>query len=322
MTRNLEPGLEPQAHVRVRMYRYSGATVQGFCHHSPWGGRVDTLKLARQQVLVQQPHGVYEYEAVRSYQYTVREMHAQFIKSEYGARQRLKNKGKDLSMKRFRELICPCMTHAKQRDTADEIVAEFKHCLNTWDVCMRKQNQNVKAEIAKCRLTECSQHKEGSETALLYSKASKSPTAFMAYLLCPQIQREELAVKVFEGPSTFAEAMESAKSSNIAEAERRRKIREADFRASAGAKSAPKKLVKEKQEVTLPTRSDEPGFGWYKKACCELRCSDCGIRSRFHKPDTVLANSTPMQDNTCCNCEFECRDDNGEDVDVRVKVKL
>jgi hypothetical protein len=27
MTRNLEPGLEPQAHVRVRMYRYSGATA-------------------------------------------------------------------------------------------------------------------------------------------------------------------------------------------------------------------------------------------------------------------------------------------------------
>jgi hypothetical protein len=27
MTRNLEPGLEPQAHVRVRMYRYSGATM-------------------------------------------------------------------------------------------------------------------------------------------------------------------------------------------------------------------------------------------------------------------------------------------------------
>jgi hypothetical protein len=27
MTRNLEPGLEPQAHVRVRMYRYSGATI-------------------------------------------------------------------------------------------------------------------------------------------------------------------------------------------------------------------------------------------------------------------------------------------------------
>jgi hypothetical protein len=134
----------------------------------------------------------------------------------------------------------------------------------------------------------------------------------MAYLLCPQIQREELAVKVFEGPSTFAAAMESA------EAERRRKIREADFRASAGAKSAPKKLVKEKHEVTLPTRSDEPGFGWYKKACCELCFSDCGIRSRFHKPGTVLANSTPMPDNTCCNCS----DDNGEDVDVRDKVKL
>jgi hypothetical protein len=35
MTRNLEPGLEPQAHVRVRMYRYSGATdlcVSSFIH--------------------------------------------------------------------------------------------------------------------------------------------------------------------------------------------------------------------------------------------------------------------------------------------------
>jgi hypothetical protein len=87
---------------KLRDDNIDSVEVQGFCHHSPWGGRVDTLKLARQQVLVQQPHGVYEYEAVRSYQYTVREMHAQFIKSEYGARQRLKNKGKDLSMKRFR----------------------------------------------------------------------------------------------------------------------------------------------------------------------------------------------------------------------------
>jgi hypothetical protein len=32
MTRNLEPGLEPQAHVRVRMYRYSGATMADTDH--------------------------------------------------------------------------------------------------------------------------------------------------------------------------------------------------------------------------------------------------------------------------------------------------
>ena len=188
---------------KLRIDKIDATEVQLFCHYSSWGGRVDTLKLSRQQVLVLQPNGEYEYEAVRSYQYTVREMYTQFIKSDYGARQRLKNKEKDLSIKRFRELICPCMTHAKQRDTADEIVAEFKHCLHTWDVNMRKQNPNVKAEIAKCR---CSQHKEGSETATLYAKASKSPTSFMAYLLCPQIQREELAVKVFEGQSTFAAA--------------------------------------------------------------------------------------------------------------------
>ena len=89
-------------------------------------------------------NGEYEYEAVRSYQYTIREMYAQFIKSDY-----YKIKAVDLSIKRSRELICPSMTHAKQTDTADEIVTEFKHCLHTWDVSMRKQNPNVKAEIAK-----------------------------------------------------------------------------------------------------------------------------------------------------------------------------
>jgi hypothetical protein len=71
---------------------------------------------------VLQSQGRYEYEAVRSYQYTLRDMYAQFIKSDYGARQRLKNEGKDTSMKKFRELIYPCMTHAKQTDSADEIL--------------------------------------------------------------------------------------------------------------------------------------------------------------------------------------------------------
>lgn len=51
------------------------------------------------------------------------------------------------------------MTIAKQRDTADEIVAEFKHGLVTWDVCMRKKDSNVRASIAKCQLTECPKQK-------------------------------------------------------------------------------------------------------------------------------------------------------------------
>jgi hypothetical protein len=63
---------------------------------------------------------------VRSYQFSVKEMYCQFIKSDYGMRQRNDNQGRDLSLKRFRQLICPCMTKAKQRDTADQIVAEFK----------------------------------------------------------------------------------------------------------------------------------------------------------------------------------------------------
>ena len=42
--------------------------------------------------------------------------------SEYGVRQIAAHNNRNLSMRKFRELICPCMTLAKQRDTADEII--------------------------------------------------------------------------------------------------------------------------------------------------------------------------------------------------------
>jgi hypothetical protein len=45
-------------------------------------------------------------------------------------------------------------------------------------------------------------------------------------------------VKVFEGPSTFETALEAAKATKIAEAERKRKIQKANFGPSAVAKSA------------------------------------------------------------------------------------
>jgi hypothetical protein len=61
--------------------------------------------------------------------------------SEYGARQRIANEGNYSSLRRFRELMCPCMTKCKQRDTADKIEAEFKHCLLTWNINMRKKTE-------------------------------------------------------------------------------------------------------------------------------------------------------------------------------------
>jgi hypothetical protein len=115
-------------------------------------------------------------------------MYSHFLVSEYGARQRLSNKGKDISLRRFRALICPCMSKAKQRDTADEIVAEFKYCLVTWDTGMRKKDKNVRGAIEKCQLTDCPVHKQGSASAKLYAEGSKSPSQFMSYLLCPKIE--------------------------------------------------------------------------------------------------------------------------------------
>ena len=71
---------------KVRKDTITGVEIQRFCHESQWGGRIDTSKLSKQSVIVDQPGGGCEYEPIRSYQYTVTEMYAHFKESEYGAR--------------------------------------------------------------------------------------------------------------------------------------------------------------------------------------------------------------------------------------------
>ena len=220
---------------KTRSDLITGVEVQRFCHESRWGGRLDTLKLSKQQVLIEQPLGGFQYESIRSYQYTVVEMYSHFKSSEYGARQRMENSNRDLSIRRFRELICPCMTLAKQRDTADEIIAEFKHCLLTWDVNMRKKDRNVRSSIERCQLTECKQHQNGSSSAELYAMASKSPQHFLKYLLCPQIQRDELAIKISDSNSSFKEKLALSQAANI-EAATASKLKDEKNYWASGAK--------------------------------------------------------------------------------------
>ena len=138
-----------------------------------------------------------EYEPVRSYQFTVNEMYTYFKNSEYGARQINGNSGRNLSLRRFRELICLCMTNAKQRDTANQIVAEFKQCLRSWDL-MRRKDQNVKASILRSSSTECSLNAEGSSKATLYAAASRTTTDFLSNLLCSKVHCNELAVHILD----------------------------------------------------------------------------------------------------------------------------
>ena len=225
---------------KVRSDMITGEEVQRFCHESQWGGRVDTLKLSRQSVIVAQPRGGFEYEPIRSYQYTVQEMYSHFKETEYGARQRNSNSGRNMSLRRFRELICPCMTKAKQRDTADQIVAEFKHCLKTWDD-MRKKDNNIKLAISRCQFTECSYHKDGSPSAAIYAGASKSTSNFLAYLLCPQIERNELAIRIREDEQlniqdSYRSKINIQMSKNLAVAEENKIIRDENFRASCAKK--------------------------------------------------------------------------------------
>ena len=189
-----------------------------------------------EQVFIEQPLGGYQYESIRSFQYTIPEMYDQFKNSEFGYRQKIAHNDRDLSLRRFRELICPCMTQAKQRDTADEIVAELKHCFLTWDICMRKKDSNVRVSIARCQLTDCQKHKKGSNSANMYALASKSPSHFMNYLLCPKVQGDELAVKIATSPSTFLTELNVKKASNIAAAIAAKEQKDLDFWASGARK--------------------------------------------------------------------------------------
>ena len=223
---------------KVRRDAITGEEIQRFCHESQWGGRIDTLKLAKQQVIVDQPRGGFEYEPMRSYQYTVKEMYCYFKESEYGERQRNSNGGRNMSLRRFRELICPCMTKAKQRDTADQIVAEFKQCLRSWDM-MRKKDYNVKASISRCMNTECALHKRGSSTAALYTAASKTTTDFLSYILCPKINREELAVHASIETSyskSYESKVNDQKKINLATAKAIKEEHTANFVASCARK--------------------------------------------------------------------------------------
>ena len=230
---------------KVRSDAITGEEIQRFCHESQWGGRIDTLKLSKQSVIVNQPGGGCEYEPVRSYQYTVNEMYTHFKDSEYGARQRNSNNGRNLSLRRFRELICPCMTNAKQRDTADQIVAEFKQCLRTWDT-MRRKDQNVKASILQCSTTECPFHANDSCKALLYAAASRTTTDFLHYLLCSKVNRNELAVHIPDSSTefeTFESKREKQMKINLEAAEARKVLQNENFNATSSRKGTKKSVV-------------------------------------------------------------------------------
>ena len=140
------------------------------------------------------------------------------------------------SIRRFRELICSCMTKAKQRDAADQIVAEFKQYLSSWNI-MRRKDRNVKASILRCASTSCSLHAVGSSTAAVYSAAS---TNFLEYVLCPKVCRDELAVLVRDSNTkhqSFSCNGEKQIRINIAAAEARKVMESANFNASCSRKS-------------------------------------------------------------------------------------
>ena len=87
-------------------------------------------------------------------------------------------------------------------------------------------------------------------------------------------------------------------------------------------------MKKEKQARSLPTRKDEPGFSWYKKSCCESKCTDCGIDSRFSSPNSAsesvngLVHTLVAGLHSPCECEFKCVDNDGAEIEVVVKVKM
>jgi hypothetical protein len=56
-----------------------------------------------------------------------------------------------------------------------------------------------------------------------------------------------------------------------------------------------------------------------------MQCNDSAVGTRFHEEVSVLAPGVTTSSSTSgsiCNCEFDCKDANGLQVDVVVKVKM
>jgi hypothetical protein len=89
-----------------------------------------------------------------------------------------------------------------------------------------------------------------------------------------------------------------------------------------------KRIKKEIQNKSLPSRQDEPGFGWYRKLCCESKCGECGINARLHASNaasdsiTALIGTLMPSILPTCNCEFRCLDSTGTEIEIVVKVKM
>jgi hypothetical protein len=92
-----------------------------------------------------------------------------------------------------------------------------------------EKDSHVKESIQICS-------KKSTPSAALYALTSKSPTHFMCYLLCPQIQRDELAVKVSDGLDPYSAKLEAMKADNIAAAVTAKANRELNYWASGAKK--------------------------------------------------------------------------------------
>ena len=106
---------------------------------------------------------------------------------------------------------------------------------------MRKKDNNIKKAISRCQSTECSYHKEGSQTAAMYTAASKSASNFLAYLLCPQINRDELAIIVsgdqqLDVQDSYKSKINVQMSKNLALAKEKKILLDENFRASCAKK--------------------------------------------------------------------------------------
>ena len=102
---------------------------------------------------------------------------------------------------------------------------------------MRKKDNNIKKAISRCQSTECSYHKEGSQTAAMYTAASN----FLAYLLCPQINRDELAIIVsgdqqLDVQDSYKSKINVQMSKNLALAKEKKILLDENFRASCAKK--------------------------------------------------------------------------------------
>ena len=289
---------------KTRIGATSNVLVRQWQHNNQpgSGGVVVTNMLRNAEVLVENYDGSVIYEPIKVHTKPPAEMRIDFINSSEGAEFKKLNKGRDISMNKFTQYLCPCTKPDTFHDAADMKTAAMRYMLKAWSN-VRRFNETLKQAIKECAAKGCKDCKHGSD----WQHASDGISSLITAILCPPQEFPELTVK-----GRSLEEHEQLKSFNVEAAKIKKEkavITELlSFGPSQARSRAQSKPLRETKSIaTSGSPIGETVFKMSPTACYLGDCDEvCGPKKHFMGR---------------CQTEWSCLDSKGNSVGIRIKVK-